>query len=484
MYRSILCTLAVCAVVGCSRTAPEKPGELASGDSSKFDLGDYCIGEPIRHENLTIFPVISKRPRDDDRFITLDEGLKAGTVEILEVGGGAAANPSAPNAPPPNASPESDGVPSEAAPQPPNCDEDAVEIADDSQTTASNSDDGANTNDTVILGNVDQTNANDNQGEANFNNIAQQIGNRPTGAGGNDVNRLMVINRSEKPLYLMPGEVIIGGSQDRTIGQEIVIAPGEKPVPIEVFCVEQGRWNARHAQQTQQFLAAASGNQARKASVAIAANVKPSELAEKANQGQFIAAIGNLNKSARVATNAIDATGSKQAEVWKSVAKYNAASGIENATDAYTDQYAAEEVVARLDPYLEALLKPVAQTEQIVGVIVAVNGKVEQTDVFESTPLFQKLWPKLLKSYAVDAANTAKGEDADKLNTREDAVAFMRNAMETKVDGSKNNDQIAFTQRSNDRVVTFQSRLETEAAAQPAAASPNLGGVHFSGFSK
>src|SRR5262249_37671653 len=61
----------------------------------------------------------------------------------------------------------------------------------------------------------------------------------------NEVNQLVVVNHSNKALYLMPGEIIIGGSQDRTIGQELVIAPDNKPVAIDVFCVEHGRWGGR-----------------------------------------------------------------------------------------------------------------------------------------------------------------------------------------------------------------------------------------------
>src|SRR5262245_20669233 len=41
--------------------------------------GDYLIGAPVSHENLTIFPISSKTPKHVDRFITLDEGLAAGT---------------------------------------------------------------------------------------------------------------------------------------------------------------------------------------------------------------------------------------------------------------------------------------------------------------------------------------------------------------------------------------------------------------------
>ena len=66
------------------------------------------------------------------------------------------------------------------------------------------------------------------------------------------VNQLLVLNASDRPLYIMPGEVISGGLQDRTIGEELVIQPAKKPVPIEVYCVEQGRWSGRSITATAQ----------------------------------------------------------------------------------------------------------------------------------------------------------------------------------------------------------------------------------------
>ena len=56
----------------------------------------------------------------------------------------------------------------------------------------------------------------------------------------------------------MPGEVIVGGNQIRTIGNELVIEPNEKPVPIDVYCVEHGRWSHADEEQAGQQLAAAN----------------------------------------------------------------------------------------------------------------------------------------------------------------------------------------------------------------------------------
>jgi hypothetical protein len=64
-------------------------------------LADFVIGDPVRFQNLTVFPVASRLPRNEDRYLTLDEGLKAGTVQVFEVGAepGADGRPAAGSAP-------------------------------------------------------------------------------------------------------------------------------------------------------------------------------------------------------------------------------------------------------------------------------------------------------------------------------------------------------------------------------------------------
>jgi hypothetical protein len=41
-----------------------------------------------------------------------------------------------------------------------------------------------------------------------------------------------------------------------------------------------------------------------------------------------------------------------------------------------------------------------------VGVVVAVNGEIVWADLFASTQLLQKYWPKLVRSYATEAVIT------------------------------------------------------------------------------
>src|SRR5687768_11845760 len=61
-----------------------------------------------------------------------------------------------------------------------------------------------------------------------------------------DVNNLTLVNTSDRPLFLMAGEVVIGGKQDRIIGKNTIVAP-KTTETVPVFCVEHGRWSGRKA---------------------------------------------------------------------------------------------------------------------------------------------------------------------------------------------------------------------------------------------
>src|SRR5271165_226611 len=66
----------------------------------------------------------------------------------------------------------------------------------------------------------------------------------PEYRSGPSVNQLVLINRSKRPLLLLAGELVSGGKQDRIIGKDRIVAPGSEPLPLDVFCVEHGRWSS------------------------------------------------------------------------------------------------------------------------------------------------------------------------------------------------------------------------------------------------
>jgi hypothetical protein len=392
------------------KSLAEKPAATQPPESGKID---FIVGDPIRYKNLTVFPVTSKLPRNENRFLTLEEGLKAGTVEVFEVGSQPQVAAQTAASRPANAAGANPAGANPAGPA------QSVQQSDRPLQTrqAANAD--------------------------------------PFGGGvqeGAEVNRLVLLNKSDKPLYLMPGELIYGGQQNRTVAVEAIIPPGKKPVAIDVYCVEQGRWAARNNGETITALALLSdGSGHDRAAASAQAREK---LAEEAKHGKFVAHAGSLSKAGRAAVQGAQ----DQGEVWSKVAQANAATANRSASSDFTANYTDPKMAKQLQAYSDAMQSSVAGGKQVVGAIVAVNGTVEAVDVFQSTPLFQKLWPKLLKGYALDALAAADAPDAKKTCTLKDAHAFLQDAMRANVEKkSQGQGGLVVTKRDSAKIMSFSA---------------------------
>src|SRR5262249_35583310 len=69
----------------------------------------------------------------------------------------------------------------------------------------------------------------------------------PTPSGGAQVNTLVLVNNSKRPLILLAGEIVTGGKQDRVIGKDRIVPAESDPIDLSVFCVEPGRWTGASA---------------------------------------------------------------------------------------------------------------------------------------------------------------------------------------------------------------------------------------------
>ena len=60
-----------------------------------------------------------------------------------------------------------------------------------------------------------------------------------------------------------------------------------------------------------------------------------------------------------------------------------------------------------------------------VGVVVAVNGQIVWADIFASTDLLQRYWPKLVRSYAAEAVvSNTKWSDAGEKTRRRSSIVW------------------------------------------------------------
>jgi hypothetical protein len=179
--------------------------------------------------------------------------------------------------------------------------------------------------------------------------------------GEGEVNQLTLKNGGKRPLFVMSGEVVLGGKQDRIIGKDQIIGAGET-VDVPVYCVEHGRWTEGTA-------------------------------------GKSFSAGGSLADT-KVRKQA--AFKDSQGDVWNKVAEKNAKRGIANATGTYRQVATGAKVAGDVKPYADRLDAALA-APGTVGIAVAVNGKVVGVEQFASPALFAKLRAKLARSYYVSA---------------------------------------------------------------------------------
>ena len=221
-------------------------------------------------------------------------------------------------------------------------------------------------------------------------------GRRVVPRDGAQVNQLTLVNNSRRPLILLAGEIVTGGKQDRVIGKDRIIPAESDPVDLGVFCVEPGRWVGS----SDKFGVVGVGNQNPTATMA-APEVRAKAMAAKDQQ-----------------------------QVWDEVAKTRSAmAGIVvpgpaaqaiNGTTSYARVMDNQEVKQHVDSVADPIrhdyqsLIQQLRDQKAVGVVVAVNGEIVWADVFASTGLLEKYWPKLVRSYAAEAVvSRVRSGDAD-----------------------------------------------------------------------
>ena len=201
-------------------------------------------------------------------------------------------------------------------------------------------------------------------------------GQQTTRGSGAEVNRLVLVNNSDRPLLLLAGEIVTGGKQDRVIGADRLVPPKSDPIDLSVFCVEPGRWVASSEHFGSMKLQMAQPS------------VRQPAMADR-NQQEVWNQVANARKSMSSAGGARSTT---------SYATVMAAPPVQQKIDSVAGEY---------NSFVSELRKTGAK-----GVVVAVNGNIVWADVFASNDLLMRYWQKLVRSYAAESLTNegVKGE--------------------------------------------------------------------------
>jgi hypothetical protein len=242
------------------------------------------------------------------------------------------------------------------------------------------------------------------------------------------VNQLTLTNKSDRPMFLLAGEVIIGGKQDRIIGQNTIIAAQQTHV-VPVFCVEHGRWS--------------EGDQGR-----------------VFTSGQALAH-GRLRAQASF---------SGQSEVWAEVSRKNQNLKVRNATDTYRNVASQQaKGLGRQESSISAAIAKLAPVERarMIGYVVALNGKIATVDMFSSPRLFRKLETKLVRSYLTESLDVPAAKDI-KPPTVADVKAFTTDADKAKEQKSYDTDMAETSKYDGDRAAKSKVMYKPSKSAKSA----------------
>lgn len=223
--------------------------------------------------------------------------------------------------------------------------------------------------------------------------------------GGASVNQLVLVNHSKRPLLLLAGELVSGGKQDRIIAKDRIVAPFAEPLPLDVFCVEHGRWS--------------SGANFSAARTIVHPSVREQAAVNKQQSEVWAAVTAGSTASPNVEAPPPMVSADTITETVQ----------VEAPTQSYSKIYESRRVGSSVEKLVTEIQRKFQKQasglkgERVVGVVVAYGSEVAWSDIFASDALFASYWNKLLRSYAVEAV--ARPNSREKAAT-EDAQEFLR----------------------------------------------------------
>ena len=292
------------------------------------------------------------------------------------------------------------------------------------------------------------------------------------------VNELQIENTGTEDVFIQAGDIVKGGRQDRVLTMSLLLAPGSGKLGIGAFCVEQGRWAARGTEDVKRFASANKSIPSREAKLAMALPAKPAPTGAFAGvlpasepralrgvlAGDGVAQGAHAGHGEQMA--AAD-TSTRQREVWDKVKRTqdklsgNLGAAVAAPQSASSLQLSLEN--GRLEQaqktYVAALQPAAEKDTDVVGYVVAVNGKLASADVYPSNGLFRKMWAKQLNASVTEAIGEKSGAKTEGQAAAPIASAPAIDAVEAFLAAAEKG-------TANERVVAGRMKVQTRDADQ------------------
>ncbi len=207
------------------------------------------------------------------------------------------------------------------------------------------------------------------------------------------VPELKVINQADVPVLLLDGEEVAGAKQNRVLNTSILIKEKSELI-IPVSCTEQGRWSY----QTDEFF-----------------------------NSENIMSFKIRGKKAASVSNSLKEGGnyaSDQGAIWDGIQELSADAGVHSATGAMKDVFEGKK------DDLEEYMKAFQCLPHQKGMFVFVGGEVAGWDMLSRESAFDIIFPKLVKSYAMDAVLEKGKKKGSSEKPAEEAKGFLEGIKE------------------------------------------------------
>jgi hypothetical protein len=184
------------------------------------------------------------------------------------------------------------------------------------------------------------------------------------------VPTLRVLNPARLPVLILDGEQVVGGLQDR-VANTTLLVPGGVMLDLPVSCVEQGRWHEAGS------------------SFGVGEAAYPTLRRQKIEQVS-----GALKERGAALAN--------QGALWQELSERHRRDRTHSATGAMRDVY--ERRGTELQAAEAALAYP---PDGPLGVLALIGGQSHCADIFDRPETCREYWPRLVRSYRLEAADAA-----------------------------------------------------------------------------
>lgn len=191
-------------------------------------------------------------------------------------------------------------------------------------------------------------------------------------ASTENVHWLRINNKTNLPLFIASGEIIMGGRQDRMVLRDTILVPvGGRDQYVSVMCVEEDRWSDKEKK---------------------------------------FAYLGFANPSLR---KVVDQS-RNQVLIWKEIFEQLDSHKIKSPTLAYASQQLDKKNSLMEAEYLEYFNRRVQKSDSNwIGFVCMTGDRILGADIFISENMFYNEWQSLAKGFILEAINRGRPVKVD-----------------------------------------------------------------------